>query len=324
MKIAIIGAGFTGLATAWNLSQHPDLLIDVFDPLEIGCGTSGVSAGLLHPYVGLHAKLNWMGREGWQETQKLLNIASSALGRPVCHPSGLLRMALTDQNRKDYTACAAKHNDVRWLEADECGRLFPQIVSTPGLWIDSGVTVYSELYLKGLWMACHATHVRKKIDDLSVLQDYDLILVTTGADAAEYPETSHLRVNKVKGQLLQLEWPSGTPPLVAPLTGQVYILMHPDKKSCFAGATYEHIFDDVEPDIKKTKNEIIPKATDMVPALKQANIICCRAGIRASTAGHIPLLQRINTKCWVLTGMGSKGLLYHALFAKRLCNTLLS
>jgi hypothetical protein len=35
------------------------------------------------------------------------------------------------------------------------------------------------------------------------------------------------------------------------------------------------------------------------------------------------LMTQINKRHWVLTGMGSKGLLYHALLAEELCHAAL-
>ena len=68
MKVAVIGAGFCGLAVVWNLLNQlfqPNLEVTLFDKTAIGSGASGVAAGLLHPYAGAHAKLNWRGKEAW-------------------------------------------------------------------------------------------------------------------------------------------------------------------------------------------------------------------------------------------------------------------
>lgn len=52
--------------------------------------------------------------------------------------------------------------------------------------------------------------------------------------------------------------------------------------------------------------------------MKNASIANCYAGVRAVTPQHRPLIQRLSSSQWILIGMGSKGLLYHALFAKEL------
>ena len=94
MRIAILGAGFSGLATTWHLLKQKNAEIVVFDPVGIGGQTSGIAAGLLHPYAGVHAKQNKNGYEGLQATLELLEVASNELGRPVTKNTGLLRVAI--------------------------------------------------------------------------------------------------------------------------------------------------------------------------------------------------------------------------------------
>ena len=94
-------------------------------------------------------------------------------------------------------------------------------------------------------------------------------------------------------------------------------------KSCLAGATYEKGLQDDTCDIEAAKNEILPKAYELYPPLKEAQILNCFAGLRAVGPLHRPLMQRLSSTHWILTGMGSKGLLYHALFAKELAEKLM-
>lgn len=51
MNIAIIGAGFSGLALAYFLLQS-SAHVTLFDAVGIGGGASGIATGLLHPYPG--------------------------------------------------------------------------------------------------------------------------------------------------------------------------------------------------------------------------------------------------------------------------------
>lgn len=319
IRIAIIGAGLSGLSCCWHLLQNDRVSIDLYDPNGIGGGASGMAAGLLHPYAGRFARTNWMGHEGVQATKELLEVASQAIGKPVAEASGFLRVALNQENIEHYGHCAEKNEDVDWLSTDQTTSLVPGITSAPAILIKSALTVHGELYLQGLWKACEmrgAQLIRSKVDSLKSLQGYDKIVVTTGAHIHEIPDFEELKVTPVKGQLLDLEWPAGVPPLPLPISNQVYIVMSPDKKSCIAGSTFEHRFQSDAPVPEVAIEEIIPKVEALFPPLRGAKILGFRSGVRASTPDHKPFLKEVTKNCWVLVGMGSKGLLYHALFGR--------
>ncbi|MCE5317612.1 MAG: FAD-binding oxidoreductase [Parachlamydia sp.] len=319
--IAIIGAGFCGLASAWELLQEGHE-VHIYDPSGIAGGASGVSAGLLHPFTGIHANLAEWGREGVASTLELIRISSQTLGTPVAEESGMLRLALTEEMRADFLSCASQHEDVDWLEPRECQHLVPNLKALPGICIRSALTVRSALYLRGLWLACEqsgATLIPQPVTSLSSLLDYDLVITAMGASIASLPELRHLPIRPIKGQVLELAWPQDIAPLALPLNSLAYLVMQPGGQSCLAGATFERDFSTPLPVPEAAFHEIMPKIAAFYPALSDARLIGCRAGLRASAPGHKPLLKQVDAKTWVLTGMGSKGLLYHALFAKRLC-----
>lgn len=322
MKVAILGAGFCGLAAAWHLlQQNSSVDIDIFDPNGIGGGASGIAAGLLHPYGGAHAKLNWMGYEGYAATKELLQIASKFLGRPVSKDQGVLRLALTDAQKIDFTRSASLYDDIEWLSVEQCQALVPGVAHAPGILIKSGVCIYSRLYLEGLWLACASAGAKfhkKKISSLEKLSQYDTVIIAMGAAAVGMPETEHLSLKLVKGQVLELEWPSPLAPLPLALNSQAYIIMNEDNTTCLAGATYERDTFNDKPDIDIAQGDILPKAINLYPPLKTASVKACYAGLRVSTPNHRPIIAHLKDNSWIITGMGSKGLLYHAWAAKKL------
>jgi glycine/D-amino acid oxidase-like deaminating enzyme len=329
MKIAIVGGGFCGLAATWNILQHSDTLphlkVTLFDSNQIGHAASGISAGLLHPFSGAHAKLNWRGLEGLAATQELLIVAENTLGYPVrANNKGILRHALSAVQERDYQRCHASYPLLtQWLDVAACQELAPHSIKSPGLQISQGLTVYSLRYLQGLWQACAALGAHfevRKIRTLDELSPYDAIILTTGAESANIAELSTLPIGLVKGQILELAWPSNLPPLCCVLNSHVYIAMTEGGKSCIVGATYEKGFLEAQCDLETAKKELLPKAYELFPPLRDAPLLNCLAGMRAVTAQHRPLIQKVGPKQWILTGMGSKGLLYHALFAKELVN----
>lgn len=325
MNIAIIGAGFSGLAAAWYLmnSSLSQAKVHVFDPIEIGKGTSGIAAGLLHPFAGAHAKLNWRGFEGVLATKELIKVATQALQHPVTAPEeGILRLAISDDQIHDFQLCASRFpEDVQWLSPAACQQKAPGCANAPGIWIKKGLTIYSPLYLKGLWKACEKLGARfeqKTIHSLKELDHFDLIIVAAGAETLQLPELASIPLKAVKGQVLEFSWPRNRAPLSCPLNSHVYLLMTESRTSCLVGATYEKGHRSATIDLETAQRELLPRAIELFPPLKEASIMNCYAGMRVATPQHRPLLQRLAANQWVLTGMGSKGLLYHALFAKEL------
>lgn len=326
MRIVIIGAGFAGLAVCWNLlRQFPKAKIEVIDQRDIGEGTSGMAAGLLHIYAGAHSKLNWNGHEAFEATEELLKVSSDALGSAVSTNTPILRLAMDEQQEFDYQACANKYSDVVWCNPEECRKFIPFIVpGKPGLLIKKARVVNSHFYLEGLWKSCYlkgARFFKRAVENLSDLNDYDLIVVASGASTKIFPELSDLPIKSLKGQLLEFEWPESIPPLSLPLNSYVYLIMT-SKNRCIAGATFERDFTNLEPDLTSASSQIMSKVVEMIPALKNCHILQCKAGVRATTPNRLPLLGNISERIWYYTGLGSKGLLYHALFARMLSDKI--
>ncbi|HEV8051199.1 MAG TPA: FAD-dependent oxidoreductase [Parachlamydiaceae bacterium] len=321
MRIAILGAGFCGLAAAWFLTQKGNHDITIFDPRGIGKGASGVAAGLLHAYAGSQAKKNIRADEGLAATHRLLKVSETALNEPVIASTGLIRLAVSQKQKEDFANIASLYPDVHWLTVEECQLKLGIEEAHPGIFIDSAVVIDCEKYLQGLWKACTQSNVafeKKAILSLSELKHFDKILVTMGAAVKSLPELNALKVTPIKGQVLEMQWPPGMPPLRLPISSQAYVLMQNDEKKCISGATYERNFQSEDPDLTTAVEEILPKLQTFLPAMTSSLIVGCRAGVRASAPRHQPLMQKIDEKSWVLTGMGSKGLLYHALYAEEM------
>src|SRR5689334_22340119 len=109
MKIAIIGAGFCGLAIACHIyNKYPDAKVTFYDPHGIGGATSGMAAGFLHPFSGAHAKLNRFGKEGMSASKELIELSSLTLGASVIAAKGVVRTAVTKTQQDDFLICKKK------------------------------------------------------------------------------------------------------------------------------------------------------------------------------------------------------------------------
>jgi len=91
-RIAIVGAGFAGVATAYHVFRqvadaHAEATADgktvapvrvtLIDEKGVAGGASGVAAGLLHPYTP-RGKIIWRGTEGVAATLELVEAAENA------------------------------------------------------------------------------------------------------------------------------------------------------------------------------------------------------------------------------------------------------
>lgn len=323
MRVAILGAGLCGLATAWHLAKSRQHQVVLFDPLGIGKGTSGIAAGLLHPYAGARSPKNWRADEGLAATLALIKVAEAAFGTSVITHTGLQRSALSQQQQADFLHCSKEHADVKWRSVKECQDAVSGVSAHPGIFIENAYVVDCAKYLEGLWLACEALGVQfeqKAVRSLAELDAFDHVVVAMGAASNSLPELAHIKITPIKGQILTLEWPEDVPSPPYPISSQAYLLKNDN--TCIVGATYERHFTSEQADEEYARSDILPKLHACFPALKTAKVVGCRAGVRASTARHRPLIVNVGKGRWVLTGMGSKGLLYHALFAKEIVDAL--
>ncbi len=308
MRIAVIGAGLAGLAVSWYLSQNPATNVTLFDAKGIGEGSSGVSTGLLHPFVGRRAVRSWRAAEGMEETESLISISERAMQRPVAEKTGIFRPAITEQQTKDF-----RKSEADWIEHPRFG---------PGLWIANGITLYSRLYLRGLWKACTASGVQwaqEKITSLDILDSFDRVVLTTGFETMDFDLCKELPLEATKGQTLICRWPERLP---FSLVSQGHITPTENPDLCQIGSTYERAYTNLEPDLS-IASRLKEQAAQFYPPARDFEIVEIRAGVRISRPkGYRPIAKKMNEKTWIFTGLGSRGMLYHGLIGKALAQAI--
>lgn len=305
MKLAIIGAGFAGLSTAYFLQEACD--VTVFDAVGIGGGASSVCSGLLHPYPGFAARRSFKAEEALSVAKQLIRVAEAHTPRMVSSQNGIVRQAIDfDQKARLLDACQ-KWKDIEYLDEDR-------------FLIHSGITVLSENYLEGLWNALEKRGVKlliQKIEALSELEEFDQIVIAAGYGILSFPECANLNVKFLKGQAFRM---SGVPPIERSFISKGYIA-HMGRSDTFdLGSTYEREFQDDKPNPTLAKQLLAEKL-----ALTDAEILTCKAGVRVCNRSHyLPIIEQVAENAHVFTGLGSRGLLYHGLFGRTLAQKLLS
>jgi glycine/D-amino acid oxidase-like deaminating enzyme len=301
-RLAVVGAGLAGLSVVWH-AINKGYEVTLFDPKGIGGGASGVSTGLLHPFAGKTASKSWQADRGMKATRELLEVAENAIKRPVASFTGIFRPAITVSQKIDFQ----KNREAVWKEIS-----LPGMPPTFGLWIESGITVFSRVYLQGLWLAAEkkgAIFIQEKFESDA---SFDLVVLATGAETELIPECKHLPVRTAIGQSLVCKWDKALP---FSLASQKYITLTEDPTLCQIGSTYEHT---ALPDSKRAE-ELLDKVACFYPPAKDFQIVEIRAGKRiAPREGHQPIVAQISPKTWVFTGLGSRGMLYHAMLGSSL------
>lgn len=334
MQIAIIGAGFAGVALCSHLLQHKKkhaIEVTLFDPAGIGGGPSGASSGLLHTYMGAEARRIKMADQYTQAALQLIHTAQDFTEQPVILSNGILRPAASEKQLLDFKKASENYpEEVKWWDSSFCTNKVSGLQCRGGIFISSGLTLDSKNYLNGLWNSCKqrgALLQTAKINSLKELDKFDAVVAATGFGTKKIPELAALPLNPVKGQMIELKWPSALAKLPFSLISHCYIVMQPEGNSCMVGATYEKEFSSPLPEPEVASGLLRKKAEELLPELNGAELISCRAGVRIFSPDRLtPILGKMPAQSqptWIFTALGSKGLIYHGWMAELLSRAII-
>lgn len=192
----------------------------------------------------------------------------------------------------------------------------PHLLPLPSYFLYNSYTVDCKLYLKGLYKACIANGCvfeLAEIDSLDALIHFDHSIVATGAFTHSIQQAKNVPITVVKGQLLEVEAPAKDP-LPYPIFSKGYII--PRSSNWVMGATFERKFTTLDSNPPYAESILRKMISSFSPYYSTLPMICCKAGARATTKDHRPLILEIGSKAHCITGFGSRGLLYHALLAE--------
>ncbi len=316
MKLAVIGGGFSGLALCYYLLKKGGE-VTLFDR---GGGASKIASGLLHPYPGENGSLSWKGVEGMRETRTLLEM----VGPDVYKETGILRFAVSEKQRKVFKKRSEEHSDIEWWDKEKCHDFVPGSSYLPGIFIRSGITVHAKAYLEGLWKICEALGGRREeksvvLDDL---QGFDRVILAAGGGIRSFAAAKKLDLRFTKGQLLVCKRPhylKGE----SSITGKGYLALSEREDRCYLGSTYERRHTTEEPCLGTATDLIFNQIGQFIPSYGAFHVEGCLAEMRVSTKDRLPFIGKIDANTYAMTGMGSRGLLYHAYFGKKLAEEVM-
>ncbi len=293
MQIAVVGAGLAGLAVSYFLLKK-GCQVTLFDENGVGAGASKIEIGLCHPYIGRSGKPSKHAEEAMKLTLELIQEAEKMTGEVLVDLQGILRV--------DWKP----HEMYSDLEEKDSNIL-----------IRSGLTVFLRRYVKALYRSMPGINfIRKKITDEAELKEFNYVIFSAGYGTKEV--FKDLEFNYVKGQVVFVESERGPNLTLMKAHGH----MSPIGENLYQiGSTYEHDFFDDKPDLERAVSCMKQKIDAFMPDLKNANFKKSEAGVRVTNQeGYLPIVKKVSEKSFVFSGLGSRGLLYHAYYGRLLAD----
>lgn len=295
MKIAIIGAGLAGMTAAWHLQAAS---ITLFDPLGIGGSTSRL-ATLLNPYQGTSQKLTAKSLSAYQKSKTLIETISSFTGRNFILTEGHYRFA------ESLSPLFSEHPRASTPFKCPYEAVFLKMV----LGIDTPA------YLKAMGEVLQKrglSFVEKKVT-LPELSSFDRIIIASPSflKAQGYP------LSFLKGQKLSMN--QRAPVFPFSFGSSFYALFTPQE--LILAGTYERDDYSYDPDYFEVERQLI-KPLHRLGILLPEGEQRIQVGLRAYVPSKLPFIERLREKVYAISGFGSKGLLYHALYGELLAQEL--
>ena len=305
--ITIIGAGISGMLSAWYLSEA-GASVRIFDKQEPGRESSWAGGGIISP---LHPwrypdPVNHLA--AWSQTQfpALVEQLHHASGTdPEYIPSGLLIPWVCEAEVADAQAWAARFDaDLLLLSPTEMDGIQPGVNARDGfhLYLPKVAQVRNPRFLQALKGALQAKgvefHCGEEVVDLLVEDGQvrglrtaskshhaDTVVVCAGAWTSQL--LPQARIYPIRGQMLLFQ---ASPDLLKPivLAADTYLIPRKDGK-IVAGSTMEDVGFDKTP-TDSARNDIYRRALQVLPALADCPVIHHWAGLRPGCDSGVPTI----------------------------------
>lgn len=322
--VAIVGAGFAGLALAFYLLslQTSQFKVTIYHKDPLGVGASGVASGLLHPFPAGATKLSFEGFTALHATLSLINTVQTSTDKPLYQEGGIIKLAIEDEDKKNFAKLASKQEGLVFFSQEKIQKYLQVSNYYTGLFIQPGYTIFCKDYLAALARVIHnlgGVFVKETVNSLPQLQAFDKVVLCLGHGIKDFSLKPKLQY--VKGQILTMEFPFSL--TSKSLIGDGYISVTKDPNIYHVGSSYEHHFKNPFPDLEVAKKRILDPWIKIFPEMSQGKILSCDAGVRVMHCkNYLPFVQKIDPKTFIFTALGSRGLLYHAFLAQKLALAL--
>ncbi len=292
VDVTVRGAGIFGLSIAWACARR-GAQVCVVDPNGPGTGSSGGLVGALAP----HVPENWIAKKAFQFDSLIMAEAfwaeveatggkSSGYGRvgrlqPIADERGL---GLAHE--RAIAAETLWQGKARWQvrHLRELGSWAPP--SATGYVIHD--TLSARMHPRRASASLVAALIRQGVEIVTEAPDRGRILHATGAAGLEEmtAKLGRLMGAGVKGQSALLGHDAGPVPQI--FANEVHIIPHADG-TVAVGSTTERYFDD-PCGTDSALDDIIARAINALPVLRDARVIERWAGLRPRSKTRAPIL----------------------------------
>ncbi|KAI3714973.1 hypothetical protein L6452_21936 [Arctium lappa] len=280
--------------------------------------------------------------------------------RGILRPAvSLKNMSIMNDNAQNSLAGCR----IQVINEDAAQTLVPNICvpSNSAFYMPDAVNVHPQGYLEALYVACETLakdmsaaglgekeinfHKRSIGNLLELEGEYDAIIVCLGARSMFLPELSgRLPLRTCRGVTTHLHLPDNireeVPEHSPSILSDAWLAIQ-NPRNLYLGSTWEWKSCNYEQNVSmeeasKALKELLPKAAAVYPGITKWAFKGASAGLRAMPPltgnGSLPLLGRIDdfisqthaSKFWLFSGLGSRGLLYHAWLGKLMAQAVLA
>jgi glycine/D-amino acid oxidase-like deaminating enzyme len=331
----IVGAGLAGACAARILAKTRRVLL--VDAGDHDAASPAAVAALANPLMAQRARPGWRVVDALDAYERL--VGDLDLTDPLAL-AGLVRPAATSRQAEEFAEVAGGYPELAtWWTPGETLERAPWIdaphgtlqvirggaVSVPDLLeslrraaVREGAEYRASWVLEG-W-AVDAGHLEAvfRTEAGAVRARAGAIVLATGPGFGRLPALRDLSLHLVKGQLVRVR-PFVIPTGVLPVSGRGYAVPNADG-TVVIGSSYEHDFDDSAP-TRIQSRRLLARMLPSLPWLREATVVSESAGLRVTVPGRrIPMAGPLpaDGRIWLLTGLGSKGLLMAPYLAERL------
>lgn len=336
--ILVIGGGLAGSHVALSLQEKNQSVILVHTNFKNGECASLAPATLFNPATALQAKKSLFAEESYNQIKKLHTSLGNS-DHKIINESGVLRPCTDDRLYENFKNSALSPEWaagwIDWFEHDELKLKHPTMNNMLGaLMVNTGFTVNTPALIKYLHesfeskngkiiegsvksVKLNGTIWEVNFNDGNVLMSKNVIFAN-GFGIKNFKEWSFLKLHPVKGETLAIKNPPINFPHAISARGYLAFL----DNNLVIGSTYKHHFDSIEPD-QSARDYLIKKLSSIYP---DTNIDLTStelwSGVRISTADRLPIIgEHPDLKnLFIITGFGSKGLMYSQIGATELAN----